>query len=565
MVKILTRYRWFVCATVACMGCFHSMAQNKGLLQDIDLADTARILQLTDSVRAQQYGLGNRSFMMRPFIMQPVQQAVTKLRGSIDNISFSTYYNDSLGTGYNNGSFFQATGWQQRFSLGASLQLGRLLIRVQPELVFAQNKAQAAIDNSFNVADFFSRYYYMNINVIDLPSRYGRKALSKLYPGQSSVRYFIDDHFSAGISTENIWWGPGTFNSLIMTNNAPGFIHATAETHTPIETPIGSFEGQLIVGRLDSSGVEPVENERQFSRFWGGAYVPKIASVNRSIVGATITWQPKWIPHLFVGFAASTYFYNHGSDTFGIPFPDYPWTASTQKRYSASMGSIFFRYAMPRDHAEFYAEVGRGDKAATLFNLFGDTIPLAYTIGLRKLLPLRDKQFIELHAELTHLQLPDPRLTFAPANPYSVPKNNTWYTHTRVRQGYTHFGQMLGAGIGPGSNSQNLSVSWVNGIKKLGLQIERVIHNEDFYYYQYIPFTIGSGYTNRHWVDLSFGIHAQYPYKNLMFAFAYTNTSALNYQWVKVDGLFDGPSVSDKRNHNIVFSVSYRFGKKLSF
>src|SRR5690606_40730853 len=38
----------------------------------------------------------------------------------------------------------------------------------------------------------------------------------------------------------------------------------------------------------------------------------------------------------------------------------------------------------------------------------------------------------------------------------------TWYTHHVVRDGYTHQGQVLGAGIGPGSNVQSIDVSWVD-------------------------------------------------------------------------------------------------------
>ena len=51
-----------------------------------------------------------------------------------------------------------------------------------------------------------------------------------------------------------MWWGPGTRNSLIMSNNAPGFLHFTLNTKKPIETFIGSFEGQIISGKLEGSG-----------------------------------------------------------------------------------------------------------------------------------------------------------------------------------------------------------------------------------------------------------------------------------------------------------------------
>lgn len=42
-----------------------------------------------------------------------------------------------------------------------------------------------------------------------------------------------------------------------------------------------------------------------------------------------------------------------------------------------------------------------------------------------------------------------------------------WYTHSQVLDGYTNRGQVLGAGIGPGSNLQSLDINWVKGLKRL--------------------------------------------------------------------------------------------------
>jgi hypothetical protein len=558
------RYARFLISGMLLFAGLYGKAQNNGLLQPIDLADNYRIYQLTDSVKAAELGVQNRSFLIRPLYFR--QPAPPKSVGvfSLDNVSYSRYYNDSLGTGYNNGSFFQATGWQDRLSMGISAHFGDLEISLQPEIVFAQNHAQAGIYSQYSEPNFFSRFYFMNINVIDLPSRFGTSSITKFFPGQSRMVYHFGD-LSAGISSENIWWGPGTRNSLLMTNQAPGFLHFTFQTDKPISTKIGSFEGHFIFGRLDSSGIEPVENVRQ-ATIWAGAYEPKNSAADRMITGLALSWQPKWVPNLYLGWAASVYYYDKTSYSTGAPFPDYPYTSSPQDKYVTSMGSMSLRYAMPADRAEIYFEFGRADKPVTVFNLFGDTVPVGYIAGLRKMLSLKKKnQFIELAAEIAHLQLPDPRLIFTAANPYGIPKTRSWYTHARIRQGYTQYGQTIGAGIGPGSNSQTLNISWVDGLNKLGIHLERVIHNEDFYYYQFIN-SVGSGTANRHWVDLSFGLHGQWRYNDLMFAANITSVSALNYLWVKADGIPtapDGPSkLSDKRNMNIALSILYSFNRK---
>lgn len=535
-----------------------SKAQFSGLLQANDLSDNHRMVQLTDTTAAKNLGVNKHSFMLRP-TNPMLKNTPSKWDWGFTAVTYSRYYNDSIGGGYNNESFYGATGWQERVSVGARVQYKGIHLQVQPEWVLAQNKQQAMISRKITDADFFSRYYYYNINTIDLPSRPGTARINKLFPGQSFLRYEFPNGLAAGVSTENLWWGPGLRNSLIMTNNAPGFLHAGIQTLKPIPTKVGTFEGQAILGWLDSSGVEPVENVRQFAEFWRGAYEPRISQSKRNMVAITLSWQPKWVPHLYVGFAASRYYYTQKKDSLDQPFPDYPYTSSPQNKYNASLGSMFARYVMPGEKAEIYAEFGRADKIATLFNLYGDTIPLAYTVGFRKMLPIGPKSgYIDLSAEITHLQLPDTRMIFTANNPYSIPQTRSWYTHPRIRQGYTHNGQLLGAGIGPGSNSQTLNVTWIKGFNRIGVTAERVAHNKDFYYYSHITGTLGSGVHNQYWSDLNLTLHAQYQWKQLQLAAAVSSISALNYRWVKVPAAtYDGPSETDKRNLHIAVTLRY--------
>src|SRR5690606_2889716 len=116
------------------------------------------------------------------------------------------------------------------------------------------------------------REYYEWLNFMDIPERFGERSYNTLLPGQSSIRYNLES-ISFGISTENIWWGPGRRNSLIMSNNAAGFLHATINTRKPIPTSIGSFEGQLIAGRLENSGFKPPHADYIYRNF--PLYVPK--------------------------------------------------------------------------------------------------------------------------------------------------------------------------------------------------------------------------------------------------------------------------------------------------
>src|SRR5690606_40302718 len=62
---------------------------------------------------------------------------------------------------------------------------------------------------------------------------------------------------------------------------------------------------------------------------------------------------------------------------------------------------------------------------------------------------------------------------------------NSWYTHPHVRHGYTHKGQVLGAGNGPGSNVLFFEAAWVKDFNRIGFHLERIVYNNDFYYKRY--------------------------------------------------------------------------------
>jgi hypothetical protein len=433
----------------------------------------------------------------------------------------------------------------------------RVHIKLQPEFVTAANAEPEPFQWPLPTGNYWANIYQYINNKIDMYSRFGTEPIMQLFPGQSSISYAYKS-ISAGLSTENIWWGPGTRNSLVMTNNAPGFAHFTVNTVKPVNTPIGSFEGQVILGRLDSTGFEDPDNVIMRD-IWPDGIARKSADT-RMIAGIMMVWQPKWIKNLYLGFASTSNFYTGPSDSANQK--DVIGLLSKNKR-AAKLGSLFFRYAMPEEHAEFYFEYGRADKPASIFNIFGDTIPSGYVAGVRKLVRTGKKDsYIELAAEVAQLRLPDPVLIFNNINPFDVPKTNSWYTHNYVAQGYTNRGQLMGAAIGPGSNSQTVNVSWINGLKKIGIQLERVLHNNDFYYYNYFNGTIDAGYKNKHWTDLSIGLHGRWDYKNFVFAFFANYTSLLNYHWVKLDGAWQEPSLlSDKQNTQVVFSLQYNLGK----
>lgn len=431
-------------------------------------------------------------------------------------------YNSQLPYDWNDGTMIPARGYQLQASVGVHAHLGRHLeIQLAPEAVLAENKSFEQFSSQLSDKSWAARYRFWN--TIDMPDRFGNDHYQKLFPGQSFIRYNTRS-LCFGISTQNLWWGPGYRNALIMSSNAPGFLHATINTIRPLHTGIGDFEGQIIAGKLDGSNVLP---PRTYSVYNGQfLYQPKNDEW-RYLAGMVLTWRPKWTPNLFLGFAKASYLYN--SDITNpldvLPFEGFLGHSRTQAERTgkkASLGSLFMRYIMPKEQAEMYLEYGRKDISMMPWNVLQNApYRRAFTGGFRKLFNWKNQSHILLAVELTQLQAPDATLIRNP---------DSWYTHAYVRQGYTQLGRPLGAGIGPGSNSETLEIAWVKGLKKIGIQFERLRHNGDFYYYAFESI----GDFRRNWVDLSTTFKADWNYQRFFFSGQLGIIRSLNYQWLVI-------------------------------
>ena len=539
---------------------FSFMLSAQEVMSDIYLMDFQRLEQLKDTVNDPA-----RSFVMRSttqFWNRALVDTAKKRKWPLVQLTQATYNwqtNSDLPIGSNNGTLYPSVGLQQRVSIGVHAQWKGFSLLLQPEYVTAVNADPVGFKSDPGDGNYWAKYYLYNVNKIDNFSRFGTTPISTVFLGQSSFRYNTKE-LSAGISNENLWWGPGIKNSLVLTNNAPGFLHATINTRKPIPTAIGNIEFQVVAGALKNVETESPDNETMRGIWADG--IAKKQKADRELVGAIFSWNPKWMPNLHIGAAGATYFYK---DSTGVT-PSVLVMDSENKKGSASLGSLFFRYALPKEHAEVYVEYGRANKLATPFNIIGDTIPTGYTAGFRKLFKNNDNKWgILFGIEITQLQLPDGRLIFNKAGIFGIPRTNSWYTHPYITQGYTNLGKVMGASIGPGSNSELVSLSWVKGLKRIGISAERLAHNNDFYYYNYFTGIVGTGTASKYWVDWNVSLQVQWDYKQFLFSGFINHTSALNYRWVKLDGGFADPSrLSDRTNTQAAFSMSYFFKRNVS-
>lgn len=428
-------------------------------------------------------------------------------------VSWQQRYNGNPTYSRNDGAMIPAKGYQSLISAGVFAKFGPLNIQIKPEYVFAAN-------DRFN--EYQSHYGHA-----DLPVRFGNGAYSRLYWGQSSISLDFNP-ISIGLSNENLWWGPGIQNSLLMSNTAPGFKHLTLNTIRPIRTPIGSIEAQIIAGRLEGSG-----------------YTTGLPHDWRYLSGLALSYQPRWLPGLFLGLNRSFQIYSKDmTNSFGDYFPIFQAfqkknTNEDSKRRD-QVTSVFSRWLLNKSKVEIYFEYGLNDHSFNLRDfLMSPDHSRAYIIGMNKLISYKGKkdEYIQVGLELTHMQQ---------SLDHILRDAGEWYTHYQVLHGYTNRGEVLGAGIGPGGNLQSLNISWVKGIKKIGVQLERYEHNGD----------LANAYGYNQWIDFSAAAVGNWSYEHFLLNVKLQAIESVNYEWLS------GPYGSDNKN---VFQMNGEIGLMYRF
>ncbi|AWW33024.1 hypothetical protein DN752_02245 [Echinicola strongylocentroti] len=430
-------------------------------------------------------------------------------------------YNSNYAFGINDGAMIPNTGLQTLISAGVYLKYGRWSLQFQPELVTAQNLPFQGFPEEHWGSTW--EQYYEWLNTADIVERYGHYAYVEYLLGQSHIKYNYKN-LAIGISSENIWWGPGKRNSLLMSNNAPGFLHATLETTKPFETNIGRFEGQLIAGKLNNSGYLPPGSDYRFRQT--PLYVPKPDEDDRYLAGITLNYQPKWLPGLTLGYSSVSQMYWRDMDSFDDFLPIFNGgkrpadvvDLDAMQRNQLSAG--YFRWASPGKLFEFYGEYGTNGNSKTFREMFMyPDLNRAFTLGFTKYIQLKDPD--------TYLGVQFETTQTGQSVRENILAKKSWYTHPYVRHGYTNNGQVMGAGNGPGSNVIFAEVSWNRNFTKLGFQFERIVYNNDFYYKR---FEVIKDW-RRKYVDLVPSLVADWQVYRFLVSAKVQYVNTLNYKW----------------------------------
>ena len=431
------------------------------------------------------------------------------------------------------GPMIGSSGSQTMLSGGLYLKLGPLSIQYQPQFVWAENKDFRGTTQTRNYR-FPDPYFYDHYeNDLLFNPILDDRFLQKNLIGQSSVRLNLGAA-SIGISSENITWGPSIMNPLIQSSHAPGFFHISFNSRRPLRTQIGSFEWQWIAAYLDH--INP--KFRGIAQNYLGYGLNQSQDEKRYMNGGMITYQPKWVKGLSLGVSRVV----QEPELVLKDFPEWnliirnvfrkndakqfsDWLLYDIEQNRDQVASLFMRWVWQEAYAEFYAEWGRNDAFYNLRDFIQrPEHSRAYTYGFRKLIGYNEsspRKYWQVSSEFTRLQQ---------ASSWPALSAGAWYVHGTYRPtGYTHLGQIMGAPMGSGGNSQMLRVSKFNGMKQLGFQVERTTQNGD-YFEGAIPLAPPS---KNKWVDFGLRVMYDHPIKHMLISTSFIARKSFNYNWTQ--------------------------------
>ncbi len=421
-----------------------------------------------------------------------------------------TKYNSHHPYGFNQQGFIDAKGLQNYLSTGFYVKYGIIDAQLMPELIYSNNP-------NFETSDFYGSST--------------KGPYHKAFLGQSFFRISLKN-IALSVSTENRWWGPGIRNSLIMSNNAPGFTHIALNTKGPIKTPIGNIEFTILGGKLiqDTNVLLEVKNLRTYYYAQGNySGDPSISSLDtgswRYLNSINLVFNPLFAPSLFLSFNRVGYAYNNYIGIHNNFIQDYlpvlnglfrgtskHDTATGENTKTKQIVSLGARYLFLKSNAELYAEYGIGDNT---YNLRDITLSIdhgaVFTVGFKKMTKLNNKKWLDIESEITNL-------TQSFNNRYRG-TGGDWYLY---QGSYTNQGRIIGSGFGMNSFFQSFKMSVKNNFQEKGILIERIVYNT----------TLEPNFSlNKKWTDYSVGYIYQQRIKNLLFQARTQFIFADNYAW----------------------------------
>lgn len=498
------------------------------------IEDYARMLQLTGQIPMtpltvrpaalgdlQALSAATGSHAWRAVIEDRTPRVVTDKGFRVQALpsEVQTFANTNRPWGWNDGAVWQGKAVTLAAQTGAQARWGRVTLTIAPLITYSAN-----VDFDLSpipVPTGLSPYAYPVIGggTLDAPQRFGSEPVQRLDWGNTNLRVDLGP-VALGLSHESMWWGPGRRNDILLTNNAPGFWHAHLSLNKPVSVGIGTVSGRWIWGSLRES-----------------AFFDTIPSNDRRyMTGAAVAFVPRWAKGLELG--AARLFLETWTDPLGVNEILY-LVRPVFKRSQASasnpegddkqdqVATVFARWTLPASGLELYGEWAKGDHSFDARDLLVEPEHAsAYLAGLQKILSHTPERTWRFGSEL--LLLGGPRSAVA-----RYPGAGFFYVHHEIGQGYTQRGQVLGAGIGPGSSQLSFALDRFAPWGSAGIGFLRTVYDNDRFFRQSNP------QSRRNEVEPSVTAHAMVFRGAWDFSASMTGSNLLNKWYIENNDSFN--------------------------
>jgi hypothetical protein len=432
-----------------------------------------------DIIRYYQHADWNRHINYFPSFVPASTDSTTdnaKTRGlekrsswKLMPIYINSVHNGRYASGYNYGPAWQGRGINTTYSAGIAGRIGRLQYVFNPYLVYNQNRAYRYSPDTLNTPP----YQYAFSNDIDYVMRYGDNSRIFMHPGQSAIELGLE-HVTFTLSTMNFRWGPSVYNPTLMSTNAPGFPHLRIGTTKPVSTLIGDLEANAFWGLLRPSGYQASGSTRDATRYFSAI---------------SLGYEPSFFPGFRIGFNRASYtrlnylenFWRDGFVAFAgfsNPDPTVEFGSVLVNDTYDHIASLSFQYRAQDSPLTFYLDFIRGDYATSLIDLLRQPEHNSgYVMGMFQVFPIDNRNHIRLIFEYVNLA------AWETAN---IRDSGSLYVHYINTEGYTNYGQVMGAGVGPGSSAYNVQLTWGRDQMSTGPEYYRTRFNDDYFYLNFI-------------------------------------------------------------------------------
>ncbi|MEP2026665.1 MAG: capsule assembly Wzi family protein [Reichenbachiella sp.] len=385
-----------------------------------------------------------------------------KLNFELLNPQVNYIYNSTYPRGYNDGPVWNGKGSNMNITAGFYGNYGIWHFTFSPIIVGSENRDFHIPESEYNK----SEYSFPFEKNIDWVMRYGNDPYYNFHLGQSEIR-IIHRNFTFAVSTANFSTGPARYNPIIVSKNAGGFPHIDLGTNRPAKTKIGEFEYRMVWGAFNESDYfdQNSDNDRRY------------------FTGLTIGYRPIFMKGL--NFGINRYMYatwgNENlsfADTFAA-FTKNSTKIGAQNDIYDQMVSVTIDWKFPSVGFEAYVEYARNDFPTSFFEFMEQPDrSRARTIGMIKDIDLKNGDLLQFIYESTVLGANQVQLITPGGNP-------NYYAHSVVTNGYTNNGQVLGAGIGTGSQSDIIKIYWYKPTSRYGLHLSRIRLDDDYFVNEY--------------------------------------------------------------------------------